>query len=124
MANNLYWADWLVGGATGSLDGISVTDAVGDGSNVPLTAGDACFVINEAHGITCYILRDSAGASEDSPTIIIPDDNTGNLWWEFVPFAIPQGACLLYLGSIIPTGWTNISGNTTPFISGQFIKRS
>jgi len=78
---NRYWADGLTGGTAGKLDNIDPTDT--DGSSTALAAGDVCAVI-EADMLSEYIARESAGASESAPDIIIPDNNPGNFWWELI----------------------------------------
>ncbi len=85
MANR-YWATSVNGGATGSLDSIDPTDT--DGSATALAAGDICDV-DEEDLISKYIARNSAGASESAPDVIIPDSNASNFWWELIE-RVPQ----------------------------------
>lgn len=83
---NRYWATGLIGGSTGKLDGIDPLDT--DGSATALVAGDICDV-KEDDMMSSYIARESAGASENVPDIIIPDNNPGNFWWELIE-RVPQ----------------------------------
>lgn len=117
---NLYWATSFTGGIPGSLDAISVTDAVGNGSGILLTAGDSCFVVTSANGAELYILQNSAGATEDGRNVIIPDNNTGNLWWKRVQMGVPSGVCVAYLGTVVPDGWVSVAPT---FTSGGLIKK-
>jgi len=59
-------------GGTGNLDAI-------DGAS--LAAGDVAltYVAGRARQ---YLLKESVGAVENSPWVIIPDSNPGNLWWD------------------------------------------
>lgn len=121
---NLYWASDFVGGAAGCLDAISVTDAGGNLSMVPLQVGDAALVVSQTSGAEFYILQNSAGAVENGRTVIIPDDNTGNLWWKQVQLGVPKDICVPYLGNTIPSGWTKFDGTTANFVPGDIIRKS
>jgi len=59
-------------GGTGNLDAI-------DGAS--LAAGDVALTYVSGRARQ-YLLKESAGAVEDSPWVIIPDSNPGNLWWD------------------------------------------
>lgn len=85
MANR-YWATGRGGTSVGFIDQIDPTDT--DGSSTALAAGDVCTVIEEDF-ISEYIARESAGATEHFPDIIIPNSNAGDFWWELVE-EIPQ----------------------------------
>ncbi len=80
MANK-YWATAIVGGGSGSLDSIDPTDT--DGSATVLVDGDVCDVV-EDDTLSTYMARESAGASENIPDIIIPTNNAGDFWWELI----------------------------------------
>lgn len=90
MANR-YWATSVTGGSTGSLDSIDPTDT--DGSATALVAGDICD-ITEDDILSVYVARNSPGASEDSPDVVIPDTNPGNFWWELIE-RIPQNTGMI-----------------------------
>lgn len=102
---NLYWATSRTGGTAGTLDGISVTDAQGNGQDVPLVAGDAAFCLHNGGPMDIYVLQDSAGATEDGVKVIIPDDNTGNLWWKLYTFGQLVGMIVWLEGTVVPDGW-------------------
>ena len=85
MANR-YWATGLTGGTSGKLDSIDPTDT--DGSSTNLAVDDICDVVEEDM-LSTYIARSSAGQSESSPDIILPDTNTSNWWWELIE-RVPQ----------------------------------
>ena len=78
---NRYWATSITGGTSGSLDNIDPTDT--DGSATALVAGDVCDVV-EDDMLSSYVARNSAGATESSPDVIIPDNSPGNFWWELI----------------------------------------
>ena len=118
---NMYWATALTGGGTGALDAISVTDAVGNSSLVPLQAGDACFVVSPDTGADFFVLMDEAGATEDGREVIIPDDNTGNLWWKRVQIGVPAGVGVIHTGTTVPEGWTKFDGTTGAMTPGALI---
>lgn len=122
--SNIYWCNDFIGGTPGCLDAISVTDAAGNLSNIPLVVGDACFVVSPVSGGELYVLQDSAGAVEDGRQVIIPDNNVGNLWWKRVQIGVPKDTCVLYVGTVIPDGWTKYDGTTTGFISGGIIRKT
>jgi hypothetical protein len=88
---NRYWAKALTGGTNNALDAIDPTDT--DGTSTALAAGDICDVVEEDM-ISIYIARESAGASESVPEIIVPDNNPGNFWWELIE-RIPQDEGIL-----------------------------
>ncbi len=90
MANR-YWGSTLTGGGVGALDAIDPTDT--DGSATTLTAGDIC-EITEDDMLSTYIVRNSGGAVEASPDVIIPDSNPGTFWWELIE-RIPQNTSML-----------------------------
>jgi hypothetical protein len=90
MANR-YWATGLTGGTAGFLDAIDPTDT--DGSATALVDGDFCDVVEEDM-ISLYIARESSGAVENVPDIIVPDNNPGNFWWELIE-RIPQDEGIL-----------------------------
>lgn len=79
--SNRYWANNLIGGSAGSLDIIDPSDT--DGSATALVVGDICDVVQETM-ISIYIARNSSGAVESLPEVILPDLNTGNWWWELI----------------------------------------
>lgn len=90
MANR-YWASTINGGTEYAMDLIDPTDT--DGTTTALVAGDICDVVEEDM-ISIYIARESAGAVEKVPDIIIPDNNPGNFWWELIE-RIPQDEGIL-----------------------------
>jgi hypothetical protein len=90
MANK-YWATGINGGTEGFMDLIDPTDT--DGSATALVAGDICDV-DEDDMISKYIARDSAGASESYPDVIIPDNNPSDFWWELIE-QIPQNTGMI-----------------------------
>lgn len=77
------YCDALTGGAANALDGVDPTDVVGNLTSVALAAGWIAEV-NEATVVSLYVARESAGAVEDAPRIIVPDVNPGNFWWELI----------------------------------------
>lgn len=80
---NTYWASTINGGGTGAMDGIDPTDT--DGSATALAVGDTCTVKDGTNNIKAtYVARSSAGKSEIYPTIIIPDTNPSNWYWELI----------------------------------------
>lgn len=74
-----YWAIGRTGGVAGTLDDIDPTDT--NGSAKVLVEGDYC-IVSEDDAEYRYIARDSAGAVESDPDVIIPDTNPSNWWWE------------------------------------------
>ncbi len=76
-----YWADDITGGVEGSLDFIDPNNPTGKG--LAIVAGAICDVIQE-DTISHYIIRDSSGAVEKYPDVILPDSNTANWWWELI----------------------------------------
>ncbi len=88
---NRYWATGLTGGVAGALDRIDPTDT--DGSATVLAAGDSAEVITNTATYT-YIARESAGATESSPDVIIPDNNPGDFWWELIEM-LPQNTAMI-----------------------------
>lgn len=74
MASNLKNASSWVGGASGSLDSHDGAD---------LSSGDAAVTITSSI-VSFHYLNDSAGASESSPDVILPDSNTGDKWWDLL----------------------------------------
>lgn len=91
MATNRYWATGLTGGTAGKLDAINPTDT--DGAATALAAGDICDVV-EDDMLSVYVARNSAGAAEDSPDVIIPDTSPGNFWWELIE-RVPQNSGMI-----------------------------
>jgi hypothetical protein len=100
---NKYWASSIVGGVSGSLDSIDPTDT--DGSATALVAGDIC-TVDQDDMLSWYIARDSSGATESEPDVIIPDTNPSNFWWELIE-RIPQneGMVSSILYNNIPGGF-------------------
>ena len=90
MANR-YWAGAVAGGGSGAMDLIDPTDT--DGSSTVLAAGDTCRVV-EDDLISEYVARNSGGASESLPDVVIPDANAGNFWWELVEYT-PQNTGMI-----------------------------
>ena len=78
---NRYWGNSLIGGAAGALDSINPLNT--DGSATLLAPGDICDIVEEDM-ISFYVARESAGAVESSPDVIIPDTTPGNFWWELI----------------------------------------
>lgn len=74
MANNLKNASSWVGGASGSLDSHDGAD---------LSSGDAAVTVTSSI-VSFHYLNDSAGASESSPDVVVPDSNAGNKWWDLL----------------------------------------
>jgi hypothetical protein len=72
MANQVFAALSLTGGADGALDTIN-SSIVND--------GDKCFVSTSGKFVYVYNLDDDSAASEDSPLIIKPDAETGDKRW-------------------------------------------
>ena len=80
---NFYWASTINGGGTGAMDGIDPTDT--DGSATALAVGDVCIVVDKANDLWAkYEVKSTASMSESFPTVIIPDSNPGNFWWDLV----------------------------------------
>jgi len=79
--SNRYWGNSLTGGSAGALDAINPTDT--DGSATALVAGDICDIV-EDNMVSMYVARNSAGAVESVPDIIVPDTTPGNFWWELI----------------------------------------
>ena len=71
MANFIYGAISLTGGATGSLDSI-------DGDS--LNNNDGATVLTSTYAYL-YRLNSTSGAAESSPDIISPDSNAGDKRW-------------------------------------------
>jgi hypothetical protein len=124
--SNLYWANSLIGGVPGALDAISVSDAVGDGSNIPLAADDACFVISPSLGakLFIYTVVGYTGAVENGVDIIIPDNAPagGMQYWKAVTFGLPSGTVVQYMGATTPAGWTKLDNSVGSVTPGSFIK--
>ncbi len=75
MANNIYGAIALTGGATGALDAI-------DGA--ALADKDIAIVVMQAGSVYTYVLDADSAAAESSPGIIQPDANGGDKRWILV----------------------------------------
>ena len=101
MANR-YWATAVSGGAAGSMDAIDPTNT--DGSATALVAGDRCDV-EEDDMSSKYVARNSAGATESLPDVVIPDLSPGNFWWELIE-RIPQDE-----GMVTALLYANIEGS-------------
>jgi hypothetical protein len=67
----------LIGGAAGSLDSIDGTDR---GDTNALQDGDIAFTIDTAE-LYCHVLDDDSAAAENSPLVIKPDTNAGDMRW-------------------------------------------
>ena len=80
MANK-YWASDIVGGTSGCLDNLDPTDMNGEGT--VLAVNDIC-TVDQEDMLSTYIARDSSGASESVPDVIIPDTNPSDWWWELI----------------------------------------
>jgi hypothetical protein len=72
MANNIYGAIALTGGAAGALDAIDGTDLADKDMAMTLVQGDKAYL---------YVLDADSGASESSPSVISPDANAGTKRW-------------------------------------------
>lgn len=81
MANRL-WATAHIGGTEGALDNIDPTDIKGNSTFITLEVGDVCEVIDGTSTPHLYVARNSAGAVELLPNVVVPDNNAGDWWWE------------------------------------------
>lgn len=72
MSVNVYGFYALTGGGTGAMDKLSY---------VGLNDGDLGLTWNPSGGIYVHYYSASSSAAESSPTVIKPDDNTGNGRW-------------------------------------------
>lgn len=81
-----YWCRSLIGGVLGSLDNIDPDDTTDTPSSpVVLVVGDICQVINSTDvKLYWYVAKSLAAQVEDSPNIIIPDNNPGDWYWELI----------------------------------------
>lgn len=85
----LYFRTGLLGGSAGNLDNIS-GDSLAD-SDVSLTY--------ESGEVQFHYLDEDSGATENSPSIISPDDSPGNKRWRLCDLAVNDLKCY---GNILP----------------------
>ena len=78
-----YWASTINGGGAGALDAYNPTNM--DGSSRALAVGDVVIVIDKANDLfAVYEAKSTASMTESYPTVIIPDTNPSNWWWDLV----------------------------------------
>ena len=103
MANNVYAAIALTGGAAGALDTI-------DGA--ALADKDIAMVVVQGVGAYFYVLDADSAAAESSPTIIAPGANGGDKRWLLICEVASNGKVLTLSGN------TTLNGAASDTVAG------
>ncbi len=82
MATRLFSCTSISADEHNSLKEIDAADCIGDGSNVPLVAGDRAVVWDLSGKTVFYALLESAGHTDDGFEEVIPENNPGDFYWK------------------------------------------
>lgn len=110
LASKLFAASALTGGAAGALDAIAVAG---------IADGDIALVGTTDGNFYSYTYESSSATAESSPTVIKPDDNSGNGRWILQYHAVSGAVQIQNFNLSIQAGDGTYSGLTINYTAGE-----